>query len=121
MTTALRNFLLNLDLDHSFRDLLNVQLAGALLILESKLTRPSEILLLAFLFKLNENNRKELFRMDETPVKARMRCREIMTSSVKTATRDMPLQDVAILMRDGDMGSIPVVEVGGWVQAINVD
>lgn len=50
--------------------------------------------------------------MDETSVKARMRCREIMTGSVKTATRDMTLQDVAVLMRDGDMGSIPVVEDG---------
>lgn len=40
----------------------------------------------------------------------RMRCREIMTREVKTATRDMTLQQVAALMRDGDMGSIPVVE-----------
>lgn len=53
--------------------------------------------------------------MNEMPAKARMRCREIMTSSVKTATRDMPLRDVAILMRDGDMGSIPVVEEGKLV------
>ena len=53
--------------------------------------------------------------MDETSVKARMRCREIMTSSVKTATRDMTLQDVATLMRDGDMGAIPVVEDGKLV------
>ncbi len=53
--------------------------------------------------------------MDETSVKARMRCREIMTSSVKTATRDMTLKDVAIFMRDGDMGSIPVVEDGKLV------
>src|SRR5687768_8682138 len=41
---------------------------------------------------------------------ARRRCREIMTRSVKTATREMTLQEVAQLMRDGDMGSIPVVE-----------
>lgn len=45
----------------------------------------------------------------------RMRCREIMTSNVKTATRDMTLQQVAGLMRDGDMGSIPVVEDGKLV------
>lgn len=56
--------------------------------------------------------------MDETPVNARMRCREIMTSSVKTATRDMSLQDVAVLMRDGDMGSLPVVEDGKLVGII---
>ncbi len=53
--------------------------------------------------------------MDETPVKARMRCREIMTTDVKTATGGMSLRDVAILMRDGDMGAIPVVDAGKLV------
>lgn len=46
---------------------------------------------------------------------ARRRCSEIMTRSVKTATRAMSLQEVAALMRDGDMGSIPVVEDGKLV------
>ena len=46
---------------------------------------------------------------------ARMRCRDIMTSEPKTATRDMTLQQVAEMMRDGDMGSIPVVEGGKLV------
>jgi CBS domain-containing protein len=41
---------------------------------------------------------------------ARRRCREIMTSNVTTATRDMTLREVAALMRDGDMGSLPVTE-----------
>ena len=41
---------------------------------------------------------------------ARRRCREIMTRSVKTATRGMTLREVAQLMRDGDMGAMPVVE-----------
>lgn len=41
---------------------------------------------------------------------ARRRCREIMTSSVKTASREMSLAAVARLMRDGDMGALPVVE-----------
>ena len=40
--------------------------------------------------------------MTEASTTARMQCREIMTSSVKTATRDTPLQEVARLMRDGD-------------------
>jgi len=40
----------------------------------------------------------------------RRRCREIMTRSVKTATRAMTLREVAALMRDGDMGAVPVVE-----------
>ena len=41
---------------------------------------------------------------------ARRRCREIMTSSVRTANREMSLAEVARLMRDGDMGALPVVE-----------
>ena len=41
---------------------------------------------------------------------ARRRCREIMTGNVTTATREMSLREVAILMRDGDMGSVPVTE-----------
>lgn len=45
----------------------------------------------------------------------RRRCKEIMTRDVTTATREMSLQDVAILMRDGDMGSLPVVEDGKLV------
>lgn len=53
--------------------------------------------------------------MNEMSAKARMRCREIMTSSVQTATRDMTLQDAAAFMRDGDMGAIPVVENGKLV------
>ena len=53
--------------------------------------------------------------MTEGPTTARMRCRDIMTSDVRTATRDMTLQQVATLMRDGDMGSIPVVEGGKLV------
>ena len=41
---------------------------------------------------------------------ARRRCREIMTGNVKTANREMSLQEVARLMREGDMGAMPVVE-----------
>ena len=46
---------------------------------------------------------------------ARRRCREIMTSSVKTAHRAMTLQEVARLMSEGDMGAMPVVEEGKLV------
>ena len=53
--------------------------------------------------------------MTEGPTTARMRCRDIMTSDVRTATRDMTLQQVAVLLRDGDMGSMPVVEGGKLV------
>ncbi|MGC2234612.1 MAG: CBS domain-containing protein [Pyrinomonadaceae bacterium] len=43
---------------------------------------------------------------------ARRRCREIMTRNVKTASREMSLREVARLMREGDMGAMPVVEDG---------
>lgn len=48
--------------------------------------------------------------MTKAATKARMRCREIMAATVTTATRGMPLSEVARLMRDGDMGCIPVVD-----------
>jgi CBS domain-containing protein len=47
--------------------------------------------------------------------RTRIRCREIMTANVRTATRETPLRDVAIMMRDGDMGAVPVVENGKLV------
>lgn len=53
--------------------------------------------------------------MTEMTAKTRVRCRDIMTSNVKTATRADTLQDVAALMRDGDMGSVPVIEEGKLV------
>lgn len=37
-------------------------------------------------------------------------CQEIMTRSVTTAARETTLREAAALMRDGDMGSLPVVE-----------
>ncbi len=46
---------------------------------------------------------------------ARRRCREIMTSSVQTAKKEMTLQAVARLMSEGDMGVMPIVEEGKLV------
>lgn len=46
---------------------------------------------------------------------SRMRCSEIMTRDVQTASREMTLHEVAVLMRDGDMGSVPVVDDGKLV------
>lgn len=43
---------------------------------------------------------------------SRMRCSEIMTKSVKTAASTMTLREVAAMMRDGDMGAVPVVDEG---------
>ena len=49
--------------------------------------------------------------VDKTAI-SRMRCSEIMTKSVKTATGVMSLREVAAIMRDGDMGAVPVVADG---------
>ena len=46
---------------------------------------------------------------------ARRRCREIMTRKVTTANRETSLRDAAILMRDGDMGAMPILENGKLV------
>ena len=46
---------------------------------------------------------------------ARRRCREIMTRNVTTANRETSIKDVAILMRDGDMGALPIIEAGKLV------
>jgi CBS domain-containing protein len=51
----------------------------------------------------------------ETTAISRMRCRDIMTKNVRTAAPDAALRDVAIMMRDGDMGAVPVVDGGRLV------
>ena len=48
----------------------------------------------------------------ESTAISRLRASEIMTKSVRTATRDMSLREVAAMMRDGDMGAVPVVGAG---------
>jgi CBS domain-containing protein len=53
--------------------------------------------------------------MTEASRRVRMICRDIMTGSVKTATREMTLRDVAAMMREGDVGSVPVIDGGKLV------
>lgn len=48
---------------------------------------------------------------DKTAI-SRRRCREIMTKSVRTASSGMSVREVGALMRDGDMGAVPVVDGG---------
>lgn len=48
---------------------------------------------------------------DKTGI-SRRRCREIMTKNVRTASPEMSVRDVAGLMREGDMGAVPVVDAG---------
>jgi CBS domain-containing protein len=42
----------------------------------------------------------------------RMRAHEIMTRNVRTAAPGTSLREVAAIMRDGDMGAVPVVDNG---------
>lgn len=46
---------------------------------------------------------------------SRRRCREIMTNNVQTAGPQTTLREAAAMMRDGDMGSVPVVDDGKLV------
>ncbi len=47
--------------------------------------------------------------------KARAQCREIMTTNVKSVSPAAPIREAAAMMRDGDIGSLPVVENGRLV------
>lgn len=53
--------------------------------------------------------------MTDATEKARLSCRDIMTADVTTASPSTSISKAAALMRDGDMGSIPVVEAGKLV------
>ena len=46
----------------------------------------------------------------ESSVQSRQKCREIMTKNVRTATPGASLREVAAMMRDGDMGAVPIVD-----------
>lgn len=48
----------------------------------------------------------------KTAAKARIKCRAIMTKNVSTATSEATLQNVAKLLKDGDIGILPIVEEG---------
>lgn len=45
-------------------------------------------------------------------MKSRIKCREIMSKNVSTAKRESTLQDVAKILKDGDIGILPIVEEG---------
>jgi len=49
---------------------------------------------------------------EERAAYARKKCREIMTANVKTAARTTSLKEAALMMLNGDMGAVPVVEDG---------
>jgi len=46
----------------------------------------------------------------ESSERSRQKCREIMTKNVRTATGETSLREVSSMMRDGDMGAVPIVD-----------
>ena len=52
---------------------------------------------------------------------SRRRCRDIMTRNPTTAGREMNLQQVATLLRDGDMGVLPVTDASNRLVGIVTD
>lgn len=56
-----------------------------------------------------------------SPTSERRRCDEIMTRNVTIAQPTMTLQQVAALMREGDMGALPVVDKAGKLVGIVTD
>ncbi len=44
--------------------------------------------------------------------KTRIKCREIMSKEVSTTTKNASLQDVAKLLKENDIGILPIVEEG---------
>jgi CBS-domain-containing membrane protein len=55
------------------------------------------------------------------PTRSHLRCRDVMTRNVTTCRRDTPLTEVARLMRDEDVGAIPVIGDGGKLDGIVTD
>ena len=52
---------------------------------------------------------KDMTEAEPTTV-SRIRCSEIMTTSVRTAAPGASLREVSAAMRDGDMGAVPIVD-----------
>ena len=53
-----------------------------------------------------------------TAADSRIRCRDLMTTNIRTATPETTLREAAQMMREGDVGAVPVVENGRLVGII---
>jgi CBS domain-containing protein len=60
-------------------------------------------------------------RSAQGPSRSHLRCRDIMTRNVATCHRNTPIQEVARLMRDQDVGAIPVLGDNGKLDGIVTD
>jgi CBS domain-containing protein len=55
------------------------------------------------------------------PLRSHLRCRDIMTRDVTTCNRDTPVIDIARMMRDEDVGALPVLGANGKLEGIVTD
>lgn len=55
------------------------------------------------------------------PQRSHLRCRDIMTRHVSTCRRDTPIAEVARMMRDDDVGAVPVIGPDGRLEGIITD
>lgn len=60
-------------------------------------------------------------RYTRGPMRSHLRCRDIMTRDVITCFRTTPIHEVARLMRDEDIGSLPVLADDGRLEGIVTD
>lgn len=56
-----------------------------------------------------------------TNAKERIKCSRIMTGTVATASADSSVQEAAALLRDGDIGIIPIVDSEGVLVGVLTD
>lgn len=55
------------------------------------------------------------------PQRSHLKCRDIMTRNVTTCRTDTPIFEVARIMRDEDIGSLPVIGENGKLEGIVTD
>jgi CBS domain-containing protein len=55
------------------------------------------------------------------PQRSHLRCRDIMTRNVTTCNRDTAINEVARIMRDEDVGAVPVIGADGKLEGIITD
>lgn len=53
--------------------------------------------------------------------KKRLKCRRIMAANVTTAGQESSIQEAAAILRDGDIGILPIVEEGGRLVGLLTD
>lgn len=70
--------------------------------------------------EFDRGTRRESF-YGQGPQRSHLRCRDIMSRNVTTCHRDTPIAEAARIMRDEDVGALPVVGDHGKVEGIVTD